>query len=139
MRFITTFLIAIGMFVFITPMTWSQNHTLQYNKVKLISSTEETVPADKVWKIENILPSSRLTTAVTNGNATTNHIIIVNSITIYVATSDAIGSLYGNGQTGFAIEASNITGSPIWLPAGTTLKTGTGVQYISVIEFNEVP
>lgn len=121
------------------PGAYSQNHSLQYNKVKLIGTTDETVPVDKVWKIENILPSVRLTTSVQNGSTTTNCIIVVNGINIYWATSDATGSLYGNGQTGFAIAATNIGGSPVWLPAGTSLRAGAGVQYISVVEFNEVP
>ena len=32
---------------------------LQFNQVKLVS-TVETVPAGKVWKLENYLPSSQL-------------------------------------------------------------------------------
>jgi hypothetical protein len=121
----------------------AQGPTLQFSRVILVS-TVQTVPAGKVWKIENILPSARLTLVTTgySGNVgmnSTNHVIAVNGTNIYVATADAIGSTYGNGTTGYAATASNILNNPIWLPEGTTLAAGTGVNSISVIEFTIVP
>ena len=44
--------------LFLSKFGFSQGN-LQFNQVKLVS-TIETVPAGKVWKVENYLPSSQL-------------------------------------------------------------------------------
>lgn len=109
-------------------------HTLQFNQVKLVS-TVETVPTGKVWKIESMLPSSRLTTYFcTNtsscGYAQTQHIILVNGTSVYMASSDVSGEYAGYATSALTLNTT------IWLPEGTTLAAGTGVYSISVIEFN---
>lgn len=111
---------------------------LQFNQVKLIGSVE-TVPDGKVWKINGIMPSGRMTVVNQNGSSSLNHVITVNGTTVYYATADATGSLFGNGQTGFTAVSANISASTLWLPATTTLAAGTGVYRISVTEFDVIP
>jgi len=124
------------LFLFISLSIWSQGN-LQFSQVKLVSS-QETVPAGKVWKIENILPGVRPTTT-SWGNSTVDFTILINNQTVYYLSSESKGSLYGNGQTGISSIAAGIGNSPLWIPAGTTLSAGTNVLSISVIEFNLVP
>jgi hypothetical protein len=109
-------------------------HTLQFNQVKLVG-TVETVPTGKVWKIESVLPNTRLTSAFcwgssNCGSAQTQTVIMVDGTSVYLATSDASGSAYMSNATAAVLNTN------IWLPAGTTLAAGTGVFKISVIEFN---
>jgi|688.fasta_scaffold201276_2 hypothetical protein len=121
---------------------------LQFSQVKLVSTTE-TVPAGKVWKLQNFLPNVSLFTDITRNqtNPTSggirNFIILVNGISIYLQTtvtrevgrSDSYWS-----QDGYATAASSsILNEPIWLSSGTTLAASTNVQFVSVIEFNVVP
>lgn len=110
---------------------------LQFNQVKLVSSLE-TVPAGKVWKIENILPGVRPTTT-SWGNSTLDFIININNQTVYYLSSESKGSLFGNGQTGISSISVGIGNAPIWLPAGSTLSAGTNVLSVNVLEFNLVP
>ena len=121
---------------------------LQFIQVKLVSATE-TVPAGKVWKLQNFLPNVSLFTDITRNqqNPTSggirNFIILVNGISIYLQTtvtrevgrSDSYWS-----QDGYATAASSsILNEPIWLSSGTTLAASTNVQFVSVIEFNVIP
>jgi hypothetical protein len=123
-------------FLMFSISIWSQGN-LQFNQVKLVSS-QETVPAGKVWKIENILPSVRPTTT-SWGNATVDFIININNQAVYYLSSESKGNLGGNGTTGIAAITAGIGNSPLWIPAGTTLSAGTNVLSISVIEFNIIP
>ena len=110
---------------------------LQFNQVKLVSSVE-TVPAGKVWKIENILPGVRPTTT-SWGNSTLDFIININNQTVYYLSSESKGSLFGNGQTGISSISVGIGIALIRLPAGSTLSAGTNVLSVNVLEFNLVP
>ena len=92
----------------------SQAQTLQFSQVLLVSTTQ-TVPANKVWKVEGVMP-------VYNGNAINQ--ISINSTSIVVST-------FGYTLSGNAF--------PLWLPAGTTLAAGSNVFQVSVIEFTVVP
>lgn len=123
-------------FLFLSFRLFSQGN-LQFNQVKLVSSVE-TVPAGKVWKIENILPGVRPTTT-SWGNSTLDFIININNQTVYYLSSESKGNLYGNGQTGISSISVGIGNSPIWLPAGSTLSAGTNVLSVNVLEFNLVP
>ena len=101
--------------IFTISAATAQGNNLQFNQVKLVSNTEETVPVGKVWKITEVLRS-------TNGT-----------------TSASTPSIKVNGNVTYLGMAYNGPGtSPIWLPAGTTLVTWQYVNYISVIEFNIV-
>jgi hypothetical protein len=104
---------------------------LEFNQVKLVGSTTETVPAGKIWKIESALSSSSLsisTGTTSTQNVTTN--IVINGTNVVVKSS------WGSSYASSAIETTDL---PIWLPAGTTLQSGNNVFRISVIEFNIVP
>jgi hypothetical protein len=123
-------------FLFLSLRLFSQGN-LQFNQVKLVT-TSETVPAGKVWKIENILPGVRPTTT-SWGNSTLDFTININNQTVYYLSSESKGSLYGNGQTGISSISVGIGNAPIWLPAGAILSAGTNVLSVNVLEFNLVP
>ena len=104
---------------------------LEFNQVKLVGTTNETVPAGKIWKIESALSSSSLnisTGTTSTQNVTTN--IVINGTNVVVKSS------WGSSYASSALETTDL---PIWLPAGTTLQAGNNVFRISVIEFNIVP
>jgi len=118
MRFIFTFL---GIILFNVMC----GQTLQFSQVLLVSSNTQTVPAGKVWKVENILASSSL---VVN-NSIKNFTITVDNTSIFVA-----GAVEYAGPS-----SANQLVQPIWLPAGSTLAAGQNVFRVSVIEFNVLP
>jgi len=93
-----------------------QAQTLQFSQVLLVSTTQ-TVPANKVWKVESPLPSW-------GGGATTNTITIDgNLVVVTIGGSSSVSGI----------------SFPIWLPAGTSLAAGQNIPRISVIEFTVVP
>ncbi|MBM3171360.1 MAG: hypothetical protein FJZ75_07110 [Bacteroidetes bacterium] len=92
-----------------------QAQTLQFSQVLLVSTTQ-TVPANKVWKVESVMPINQ---------QSIYHQIVVNSTTIIVGTTNYTGSWFN--------------AFPMWLPAGTTLAAGSTVFRVSVIEFTVVP
>ncbi len=107
----------------------SQAQTLQFSQVLLVSTTQ-TVPANKVWKVESYTPSSVY--GVHQGSPQT-HAILVNSL------SRIVGMVAG-GSSGYNYAHTLAFNSfPMWLPAGTTLAVSTGVSQLSVIEFTVVP
>lgn len=108
------FLFVLISFIFIVAEK-VQSQTLQFSQVLLISNTQ-TVPANKVWKVESPLPSW-------GGGSTTNTITIDGNLVVV-----AIG---GSAISGISF--------PIWLPAGTTLAGGQNIPRISVVEFTVVP
>jgi len=100
--------------------------SLEFNQVKLVT-TQETVPLGKVWKIENI--GSPVYYYVNTGASTTPSIIINgNHIYIFKLRTTQNQTYYGNQSYFF----------PIWLPEQTTLAVGNNINFISVIEFNEI-
>jgi hypothetical protein len=109
---------------------------LQFNQVKLVS-TVETVPAGKIWKVESILYSTAI---VGNGNATiafsigTDASILVNGVNTVTRSTRGV-----NTSQGGAYYTVWDIALPIWLPAGSTLSSSTGVSSISVVEFNLIP
>lgn len=123
-------------FLFLSLRLFSQGN-LQFSQVKLVT-TAETVPAGKVWKIENILPGVRPTTT-SWGNSTLDFTININNQTVYYLSSESKGNLGGNGQTGISSISVGIGNAPIWLPGGAILSAGTNVLSVNVLEFNVVP
>jgi hypothetical protein len=131
--------------------------TLQFSQVKLIT-TVETVPANKVWKIESALSGEhRLPTSGTSF-PTLSRFIKINGTDVCVQEYHTAGVGLGfNGCCGGGFWMNNTGQSPnstqthlvavqgepsklpIWLPAGSTLETSTRTLSISVIEFNIVP
>ena len=102
---------------------------LQFNQVKLVS-TVETVPAGKVWKVENpIFAGGQVFVIVTYSGGSMAYYI--NGQICYIASS--------NGSSITTNNSPNTLGFPFWLPAGSTLAASTNMRYLSVIEFNVVP
>jgi hypothetical protein len=116
----------------------SQAQSLTYSQVKLVSSIE-TVPANKVWKINNVLPTAGLTDAGTPMSGSSRHFtVLINGQTIFVISTSWIGR-WNSSESGVASNSHSISDSPIWLPSGTTLAVGSNLYAISVTEFNVVP
>lgn len=101
-------------------------YNLEFNQAKLIGNTTETVPANKVWKITNVLPE------LTNSNSSV--VIKVNGNNIEVISNNKDQ----NANSPISIASLSILSGAIWLPALTTLQTGSNCKYISVIEFNKL-
>ncbi len=131
-------------FIFLVLFFWvSQSLFCQYNlgfsQVKLVS-VQETVPVNKVWKIESVIyniPQTSSGVQTSNGSCTSgSH----ESTAIVV---DGISTKVGNGTVPAAYSSVTNTHSytslPFWLPAGTTISGGTCLNKISVIEFNIQP
>jgi len=99
-----------------------QSQTLQFSQVLLIS-TVQTVPANKVWKVEAVIPDGP---TIFSNNTGSCRITINNHTTAVSGWQGAGTMLYSFNQ-------------PIWLPAGTTLSASFNTFRISVIEFTIVP
>lgn len=63
--------------------------TLSFSQVKLVS-TVQTVPQNKVWKVENILPSVRPTTTNFNGQSFVNFTLLVNGLTVFYLSTESL-------------------------------------------------
>lgn len=112
-----------------------KSQTLQFSQVLLVT-TVQTVPANKVWKVEGFMPSQSLIAPWQN---TVNFSILVNNSQIFVAGAFHSHTTNGSGGVAQAGYSANLTFQPLWLPAGTTLAAGTNVFGVSVIEFTVVP
>ena len=110
---------------------------LQFNAVKKVS-TVETVPANKVWKIEGFIFNTPLPNFSTVGSdqiLTYNDNIIIDGLS--TAVRSIRGTIASNGAgKSIAVWQNNM---PIWLNAGSTLTVSSGIQFISVLEFNIIP
>lgn len=113
-------------FVLFTTLFGQGN--LEFNQVKLIAASE-TVPTNKVWKIESILYTPHNFTS-----NTVNNEIILNGTNLIVRTLKTYAAI-NYGAYSLVWEQT----FPIWLPAGSTVASSTGVFGISVIEYNLIP
>ena len=107
-----------------------QSQTLQFSRVLFVTTTQ-TVPANKVWKVESILYSAAPTN-IMGGNQNDQLTIDGNALTVRATRSSNGGY---NGIT-YGVWEQKL---PLWLPAGSTLAAGQNVNSISVIEFTVVP
>jgi len=110
----------------------SAQGTLQFNRVLLVSSSAETVPAGKVWKVTGYTA----TTMYGSGSGTgtpSSFTYFVNGSTRFFGHAGRLFTTYNSSTP-----ASTVM-EPLWLPAGTSLQAGSGVGEISVIEFNVIP
>ena len=122
MRFIISIL-----FLFFAFGIWSQGN-LQFNQALYLSAnadntTQWTVPAGKVWKIEAVGIYSSTLTVYFNG-----------------ATSFIYAGAYSNSSP--SAYYRNADASPIWLPGGSVLGQSCGCganRWFSILEFNIVP
>ena len=110
----------------------SQAQSLQFSQVLLVTSSQ-TVPANKVWKVESYTPSAVY--AIHSGTPQT-HAILVNNLSRIVGMTAGFN---GNHSSSSVHDAYSFKSFPMWLPAGTTLAVSTGVSQLSVIEFTVVP
>lgn len=114
----------------LNTILYSQGN-LQFNQVKLIAASE-TVPTNKVWKIESVLYTPHNFT--TNTSQEINNQIILNGTNLIVRTFK-YNQAVNIGAYSLVWEQT----FPIWLPAGSTVASSTGVFGISVIEYNLIP
>lgn len=114
--------------------------SLQFNQVKLVT-TQETVPAGKVWKVESVIynipessyPLATNTSSSCGSSYLRNYSIEVDGVATKVGFLDGVNS---TSSYNYFYMTSSL---PIWLPAGATLSGGPCSNKISVIEFNIVP
>jgi hypothetical protein len=120
-------------FLFFTFLLFNNIYSqgnLQFNQVKLVSAIE-TVPAGKVWKVTNYLPTP-------NGNyqfaqiGLAEYLININGVAMNLGRRAYYNSSYG------LMDEVRHSGD-IWLAAGTTLSVVQNIAHLSVIEFNIVP
>lgn len=111
--------------------TIQAQQSLSFSQNLLIDNIEDTVPANKVWKVVSILYSNPVAN-IQGGNQNDN--VVVDGTNLTVRSSRSSNGGY-NAVTWGVWEQS----LPIWLPAGTRLRTGTNVYRISVLEFDVVP
>ena len=104
---------------------------LQFNQVKLVSAIE-TVPAGKVWKVTNFLPTPNGTYQVISQPGLAEYLININGVAMNLGRR-----AYYNNNYGIMAEVRH-TGD-IWLAAGTTLAAFQNIAHLSVIEFNIIP
>ena len=125
-----------------TNLALSQGN-LQFNQVKLVSS-QETVPAGKVWKVENATYNGGAPFCISSGTNTN----CGNSNNLSYIAYVGIMSYNINSQVNYIINTFTNNGGasagntgppfPFWLPASSTLAAGTNMRYLSVLEFNIV-
>ena len=99
----------------------SQAQTLQFSQVLLVSTTQ-TVPANKVWKVEGVMPVANCS----GQGGSCYSMVSING------NSVPFGSWSG-------LVFYPCVDNPLWLPAGTILAAGSNVFRVSVIEFTVVP
>ena len=121
-------------FIFSISANLIAQGNLQFNQVKLVGTTTETVPVGKVWKVESAIGSFLMSACNTNINSL--HTILVNGNRAVISKGgDMIFDAYCYGWEG----VTTVTELPLWLPAGATLAAEFNISSLSVIEFNIVP
>jgi hypothetical protein len=128
------FMRTLPIFIFILfASTGLQSQSLAFSQTLLINNAPQTVPANKVWKVESFLP----TTVKVTSTFPTAFNMLVNGSAFPVGHS-AFGNTSGNNAEAWSSSMVN-SSFPFWLPAGTTLAAGSGIGLISVIEFSIIP
>lgn len=123
----------------------AQNTTLTYSRTLLVDNNTATVPTGHVWKVEGAVASSapRTTTGSWTSWPTVGNdfMILINGNQTNISKPSVGGSAGTNtsSMSSGVITAIDHETFPLWLPAGTTLATGTNIRYLSVIEFKENP
>ncbi|MFM2038795.1 MAG: hypothetical protein RL432_1734 [Bacteroidota bacterium] len=112
-------------------------YNLQLNQVLLVNNTVQTVPVGKVWKIESYLQAGVTINDMSESSATCNfpgrhHAFLVNNQLYYL-----INGSPGHGSSGTFMAVGNSL--PMWIPAGTSVRTSCASDVLSILEFNLVP
>lgn len=123
----------IMLFLFSNDASFAQGYTLQFNNVLLVNNALQTVPANKVWKVEKMMTGGfyvyPYNTGSCNQSNTDPYQVQINGATYFLNES------LSTGQSSYQY-APGSTSGPLWLPAGTTVKTNCSNSLLSVIEFN---
>ena len=116
---------------------------LQFNQVKLVS-TQETVPAGKVWRVDSYAYNGGGAFAGTlsaqysmDGSNTYSSLNLIGSYIINGQTNQIPISFSRGSVNGLVSVELNLF--PFWLPTGSTLAAGTNLRHLSVVEFNIIP
>lgn len=127
---------------------FSQN--LEFSRAVLVDNNQQTVPANKVWKVTSIsggarnfcidIPSSPYFARANGLGFYVNGILMgkmtdVSSTHYTNATCTSSGCCAGS----FGTIGENGDMVPMWLPAGTTLEAVAPEILLSVVEFTVVP
>lgn len=113
-------LILFSLFTFSIAFAQS-GYNLEFSQAILVENSTMTVPSGKVWKVVSVQRDD-----ISAFNAR----IDINGSEIYV------GGGYQDGVTQHQRVSKFSETFPIWLPSGSTIKAGTGIQFVSVVEFN---
>lgn len=117
------------------PSKLNAQNTLSFSRAILVGPTVDTVPANRVWKVESYMQSNVSLTNQTNGGGCSNPAwqspFYINQYMYYNT------AWIGNGISSFY--QGNHIPFPFWVPAGTTLKTTCAGHYLSVLEFTIQP
>ena len=118
-------------FIFFVSQSKAQGN-LQFNQVKLVSAIE-TVPAGKVWKVTNFLPTPNGNYQTLSQPGLAEYLININGVAMNLGRRAFL-----NSNQNYHFDEVRHTGD-IWLAAGATLSVFQNIAHLSVIEFNIVP
>ena len=129
-------------------------YDLKFSRAIIVGSSELTVPNNTVWKVTSIygeeqstcipVPCFSTSTLYYGKGIVTrmyvNGIFIPSTISGFKVSSTMYSDINCNSSIGgYDLACSNKTAVPsilpMWLPAGTTLKSGGPNTFVSVIEF----
>lgn len=130
-RVLLSFIVASGFALQLMPVSVSAQSNLQFSRVVLVTNSVQSVPAGRVWKIEGFAQNSDtfLNSAWGCGAINNFHHFFINGPRYSFPYVGAGGSSILAAGTSF----------PLWLPAGTTLRTDCAGDFLSVIEFMVIP
>lgn len=126
--------------LFLLFLFFSWNFTaqgnLQFNQVLRIHNIAQTVPANKVWKIESYM-QAQISISDNVELSTCNlldrhHPFLINTKPYYL-----INGSPGHGSSGIFMAVGNQL--PIWLKAGDIVQTTCVDNFLSILEFNIIP
>ena len=133
MKYLFTFL-----FIAISAKSFAQGN-LQFNQVVTVRDLTETVPLDKVWKVESYQQSMvavRSSFANNCSDLQKNRPYYIDGNIYYDIGSIAQVTPQSNNGAVWMVAENKF---PIWLKEGQTAKTTCSVDFLSIIEFNVVP
>lgn len=114
--------------------TFAQGN-LQFNQVVIVSTTDLTVPAGKVWKVESYQQQQ---VGIT-GNGTIASCSDLTRSRPYYIDNNPFYCIEGIGYGGSNMVVTAGNPFPFWLKAGQTSRTTCGGDFLSVLEFNIIP
>lgn len=152
--------------LFFTTISLIAQGNLQFNRVKIVTNVQETVPAGKVWKatsiygtVKNCIVIGPCYTALSPNSYGFVYQtgLFVNGTLISSRNMWERGDFYSNNSCTndprpFTTTANNCSCDqraidlqsdpnllPIWLPSGTTVSSLGINSFVSIVEFNVVP